>query len=222
MDGHDLPPPVASTSAGWQLLGGLGVIAATAGCVFLLSHPEWVGWFLLSSCIVVFGVYLFLMARETPAVRGRLLAHLFVVVAAVAFWAIYQEFASSILVFTQNHVQRYISSWQVPSSIFNSLNPAFVLFLSPIFILLWRRLAAARKEPNDFIKLGLGNVLAGLAFLVLVAGIAMTPVGSKTPLMWIIGFQFVLALGEMLVGPVGMSLTKAHAPRRLAGFAMGV
>jgi len=222
LKGHQRPPPHAVEGRKWRLPGLLAIAGAIVACSLLIGRPTIAGWILLVCCIAAIAGYGWMMLREPADVRRRLMAHLVVVAAAVAFWAIYQQFAASVLVFTADDVQRRLLHWLVPASVFNSLNPAFVLLLTPVFILLWRRLAARGREPHDFTKLAGGIVLAGLAFWLLSFGIISDNGQVTTAVGWVIGFQFILALGEMLVGPVGLNLTTALAPRHLAGFAMGI
>lgn len=219
---HTAPPEHARNHRRWRLGGLAGIAVTVVACTVLLGQPVWAGWILLAACIAAGAAYVVMMLRESVAVRRRLLAHLVVVVGAVVFWAIYQQFTASVLIYTDDDVQRRLLHWLVPATFFNSLNPAFVLLLSPLFVLLWRRAARRDREPHDFFKLGAGVTIAGLAFWLLSLGIIVDDTGVRTAVGWVLGFQFLLAVGEMLVGPVGLTLTTTLAPRHLASFAMGI
>ncbi|MCG8547338.1 MAG: peptide MFS transporter [Alphaproteobacteria bacterium] len=219
---HDGVPARAPTGIGWNALSVVALLLITAVMTFLLANPADTGWMLFFVAGVSLGICLVALVRGDRAFSRRLLILLILVVAAIVFWALYNQFTSSVLFFTQADVDRSILDWQVPASDLSALNPAFVLVVGPLVAWLWPWLARRKMAINDYWKFALGLIFAGLAFLVLSLGVLTLPSGVKLILVWIILFQLVLAVGEVCLSPVGMALTSKLAPSSLAGSAMGI
>ncbi|MEK9662860.1 MAG: peptide MFS transporter [Alphaproteobacteria bacterium] len=222
LEARDFPSPDAMTNARGYGLVVLYIVVALAAAVVLLSRPEAAGVALGIAVGVVFAGYLAIVLREPLEIRNRLLVHLALVIAAIAFFAVYQQYAVSVTVFTDKDIDRTIFGWHLPASEFTSLNPAFILLFSPLLALLWPALARRGRGVDDLLKFVLGLAFLGLGYWLLVAGIVETAGGAKTTLGWIVGFYALFTLGELCLSPVGLALTTRLAPPHLAGLVMGV
>lgn len=222
LEGYDRPPDSGGRGH-WKLAATMAAVGVVIGLsTLVMTFPDLAAWWVAAVCAIVFAAYLALMVRLDARGRAKLVAHLFVVITAVAFWAIYQQFTLSVVVFTQNDVNRTVLHWLVPASAFNAVNPFFVILFAPVIVVVWRHLAKSNREPSDFLKLGLGFVIAGASFELLRLGVFETAPHTLTPYQWIIAFQAVLALGELMVGPVGLNLTDRLSIPGLSGFFTGV
>lgn len=147
----------------------------------------------------------------------------------VFFWAGFEQAGSSLTLYTDLLVDRTIGDWEVPTSWFQSLNPLFIVMLAPIISILWVKLAN-RKQGDWSIptKMGLGMILLGLGYMVLLLGILQTGNGgngdaaAKTPILIIILTYFMHTLGELFLSPVGLSMVSKIAPVKLASLLMGI
>ncbi|MGD8189300.1 peptide MFS transporter [Brevibacillus ginsengisoli] len=146
----------------------------------------------------------------------------------IFFWAGFEQAGSSLTIYTDKFVDRTIMGWEVPTSWFQSLNPFFIVALAPIISALWVKLSYRKngdlKIPT---KMGLGMVLLGLGFMVLITAVLKT--GSdethlltKANMLFIVFTYFLHTLGELFLSPVGLSMVSKIAPVRLASLLMGV
>jgi POT family proton-dependent oligopeptide transporter len=222
LEQRDRPPVIRDHAARYKILGVGAVFAILALCVVLLEFPQYAGWILFVVGGAAIGTYIVLGFREDEAVRRRVLVHVVIVGAAVVFWAIYQQYAASVLVFIDDDTNRTILDYKVPPSEFTALNAGFVLLVGPILTWLWLWLDKRGFPVSRYARFAIGLVFTGLAFLLLSLGVFTTPHGAQTVIAWIVVFQFVVAIGEMCLTPVGFALTSSLAPKRLAGFAMGI
>src|SRR3546814_3503233 len=71
-----------------------------------------------------------------------------------------------------------------PASVFQSINPIYIVLLGPIFAGLWLWLNRKGWEPSTPAKFGIGIILLGSGFLVLVAGAAASG-PALTPVLFI-------------------------------------
>lgn len=220
-DNHH-PPEHAQQSL---RLNGL-VLLALAGLVlvsiYLISRPAEAGVFLAVVETIAVVIYVVMVLREPPELRSRLIAHLLLVGFAVAFWAVYQQDVTSVMVFTQRDLDLNVFGWQSPPEEFASLNPFFILALSPLLAFLWPVIERRGIRFDDVMKFAFGLAFLGAAYWILTLGIFETPEGAKTIAFWVVLFFLMLSIGELLLSPVGLALTTELAPRHLAGFAMGI
>jgi POT family proton-dependent oligopeptide transporter len=85
---------------------------------------------------------------------------------------------------------------------------------------MWVALARKKLNPSAPVKFALGVLMAGLGFLVLVAGIKMSGAGM-TAVYFIFLIYWVHTIGELMVSPVGLSAVTKLAPVRAVGMSMG-
>ena len=99
----------------------------------------------------------------------------------------------------------------IAASWFQSLNPVFVVILTPIFVTLWTKLG--KRQPSTVVKFSLGLVFAGLSFvLLMLPGLLYGTEGRVSPL-WLFFSFFIMIVGEMCLSPVGLSITTKLAPK---------
>lgn len=170
-------------------------------------------------------------AANTPLTKQekqRTWAILILTCFVVFFWAGFEQAGSSLTLYTDRFVDTTIFGWTVPSSWFQSVNPAFIILLAPLVSMLWTKLAARKqgdlKVPT---KMGLGMILLGLGFLVLLFAVMQTGsdehhITTKANLMFIVVTYLLHTLGELFLSPVGLSMVSAIAPVKLASLLMGV
>jgi POT family proton-dependent oligopeptide transporter len=154
-----------------------------------------------------------------PVDRDRVFAALFLVALSPLFWALFEQTGSSLNVFTDERVDRVIFGWEIPASVFLSVNSAFIILLAPVFAWGWNWLARRRLEPSVPLKFGVGLVLVGLGFLVLVAGAAEG--GALTPMVFIILLYLFHSMAELCFSPIGLSSMTRLPIASMTGLMMG-
>src|SRR5699024_7172727 len=101
---------------------------------------------------------------------------------------------------------------------FQSVNPIFIVVFAPVFAALWTKLGD--KQPSTPHKFTIGIFLAGCSFLLLtIPGLLGGPDSLVNPL-WLIGFFFLVTMGELCLSPVGLSATTKLAPKAFAAQTM--
>jgi proton-dependent oligopeptide transporter, POT family len=110
----------------------------------------------------------------------------------------------------------------VSTEIFQSINPFFVVFLTPVLIFFFNWLRRKGKEPTTPAKIGWGLVISALSTLVTIAAVAACHNGEvKASVGWLFGAYGVITVGELCLSPMGLSMVSKMAPRHLAGLMMG-
>ena len=104
---------------------------------------------------------------------------------------------------------------------FQSVEPLGVIVFSGAFVGLWAWLGRRGLEPSTPVKILFGILLVATAFGVMaVAGLAGGDAG-RVSMNWIVGAYLLIALGEVCLSPMGLSLVNRVAPPRSRGMMMG-
>jgi POT family proton-dependent oligopeptide transporter len=202
------------------ILSAAGVVPITATDV-----GDALGWIELAIAVVVFS---WLLAGKgwSPEERKRSAAVLVLFVASALFWASFEQAGSTLNLFAERNTNRILPFPQpfhvFPATWFQSVQPVFVVVLSPVFAWLWLSLGRRKKEPPSPAKFALGLLFAGLAFLILVPPATRVAFGEQAAIWWLFGTYLLQTFGELCLSPIGLSATSKLAPDRAAGFMMGI
>jgi POT family proton-dependent oligopeptide transporter len=214
-------PPQGAEGIG-RVVGVLaGVVAAIPLVYFLMSvDATVVAWILaamfVALCVMVLGEGL----REGSISRDRSIAMLIIFVFNVLFWMFFEQAGSSFNFLAQNIVNRDLGGWEFQVGWFQSVNPISILVLAPLFAWMWLRLG--RANPSIPRKFGLGLILNGLAFLLLMFALSSLLDGSGKIPFWTLFMVYVIqTAGELCLSPIGLSMVTKLAPLRVVGLAMG-
>jgi POT family proton-dependent oligopeptide transporter len=204
---------------GWIVVGAA---AAVAVAWVLLQHRDWVGSLLtLSAVVAVGGLVVWSVTTLDRVERDRMLVVLFLIAVSVVFWAFFEQAGSSMNLFTERNVDRELLGVTIQAAQLQSLNPAFIILLAPLFSILWVRLARRGLEPSTPAKFGLGIVQVGLGFAALVQGAAVAENGIVA-LGWLALAYLLHTTGELCLSPVGLSMVTKLSVPRVVGLMMGV
>ncbi len=203
----------------WAYISGIFMVLVTW---FLVQNSQLVGQLLGGFGAIFIGAWLlYALFRCAPDERDRLIVVGILILFSLIFWALFEQAGSSLNILTDRGVNRVIFGWEVPASMFQSLNAGFIFTIAPLFAMLWIGLAKRNMEPSTPIKFSIGIILVGLGFLALVYGMRSSE-GLQTGVFWIILIYLLHTLGELCLSPVGLSSVTKLSPQRIVGFMMGM
>ena len=203
----------------WAYISGVVMVLVTW---FLVQNSQLVGQLLGGFGVIFIGAWLlYALLKCAPEERDRLIVVGILILFSLIFWALFEQAGSSLNILTDRGVDRVIFGWEVPASMFQSLNAGFIFTIAPLFALLWIALAKRNMEPSTPIKFSIGIVLVGLGFLALVFGMNSSE-GLQTGVIWIVLIYLLHTLGELCLSPVGLSSVTKLSPQRIVGFMMGM
>ena len=152
---------------------------------------------------------------------GRITAAVILTLFALLFWAGFEQAGSSLTLFADRATRLQVFGFEYPSSLFQSVEPLFVILFSPVFAWMWIRMG--RAEPSSPSKFTWGLVLLAASFLLILPAARMfEATGVRVSPSWLIGLYMLQAFGELALSPVGLSMVTKLSPPRLVGFMMGV
>ena len=165
-------------------------------------------WVTVVAAVAYFAVLL--ASRQVSGVepsRGWSFVPLFI--ANVVFWSLYQQQFTVVTIYSDKRLDRNFFGWEMPVSWVQSINPVFIIVLAPVFAVMWT--AWGSRQPSTPVKFGLGTLLMGVAFLPFL----LMPEGNgSAPLLGLTGILLIFTIAELLISPVGLSLSTKLAPDR--------
>lgn len=110
----------------------------------------------------------------------------------------------------------------ISTEIFQSINPFFIVLLTPLVITLFSFLRRRQKEPSTPAKIAWGLLITGISTSVMAFAIYSIDITQdKSSAWWLIGSYAVVTVGELFLSPIGLSLVSKVAPARLTSLLMG-
>jgi POT family proton-dependent oligopeptide transporter len=208
----------AGTAIDWRmtLLVIFGTLAVM-GLTVLSDEPRF-QWLRAAFLLIPIAAIVWFAMRGD--IDGQRLAAVFVFfIAAMVFWAIFEQAGITIALFGLDLTRTELFGWAFPTAWYQALNSLFVILLAPLFAALWLRLGP--RQPASPVKFAFGLFFLGLSFLLMVPAAMLTAEGRVSPL-WLVGLFFLQTVGELLLSPVGLSTMTKLAPPHLVGLILGV
>ena len=176
---------------------------------------------------------------DIKEVKQRLYALFAVFAVVIFFWFSFHQngltltyFAKDYTDLSQIKINLGFSTLQ-GVEIFQSINPLFVVFLTPIIVGFFGWLRAKGKEPSTPRKIAIGMGIAALAYAVMSLGSMGLPLKAEVDSMgglanearvtpWLlIGTYFILTVAELFISPLGISFVSKVAPPKYQGIMQG-
>lgn len=161
------------------------------------------------------------VSGERPRAKMEVYLLLLAVIAIVViFRASYEQSGNTVALWADSGVDRHIgSSFSIPMTWFQSLNPLVIFLFTPVIVTYWTRKAQRGKEPGSIGKMATGAFIVGVSYLLL-ALIAHMSGDARANWLWLVLFFFVYTIGELFILPVGLGLFGKLAPLEFAATAI--
>jgi POT family proton-dependent oligopeptide transporter len=144
--------------------------------------------------------------------RDTFLLLLAVGLAVTVFRGSYEQVGNTVALWIEG-VNRHVGSREIPMTWFQSLNPLLVIVMTPVLLARWKREAAAGREHSPLQKMAVGALIVGGAYALLAIASLVSP--AEASWWWVVGYFFVLTLGELYILPTGLGLFARLAPPKL-------
>jgi len=146
--------------------------------------------------------------KVRPVERRRVLAFIPLFIASAAFWSLYQQQFTVVTIYSDKRLDRDLFGWTMPVSWVQSINPVMIIILSGVFAAIWLRLGD--RQPSTPVKFAAGTIVMGIAFLLFLPFAGSGP--NSVPLLGLTGIILVFTIAELLLSPVGLSVSTKLAP----------
>jgi len=173
---------------------------------------------------------------DPKEIKQRIYALLAVFSIVIFFWFSFHQNGLTLTMFAKDYTLLKVGSYDFSVELFQSMNPFFVVFLTPIVVAIFGWLRARGKEPSTPKKIAIGMLIAALAFVVMTLGSfglplfkEISPAAGGTPLedglkvgpYVLLITYFILTVAELFISPMGISFVSKVAPPHLQGLMQG-
>ncbi|HEX7964135.1 MAG TPA: peptide MFS transporter [Gammaproteobacteria bacterium] len=224
----DAARDVAVQRRGWI------AVAAAMAALALGGLALWSGWFsfdvntaagytggMIFCAAVLFFSYILAFGGLTTVEKKRVVVIFLLFAGAALFWTGFEQAGSSLNIFGERYTDRSVLGFVFPAGWFQSVQPFFIITLSPFVGYLWIRLAARNLNPSTPVKFALGLIMMAVGFMVMVGAAHVVAHGALALPYWLIVTYFFHTVGELLLSPVGLSAVTKLAPPRYVSQMMG-
>jgi proton-dependent oligopeptide transporter, POT family len=213
--GRGEPPRPLKRGPEFALYGiGLAAVAVIWG---LIQYQDVIQTLLIVAGVIMLGYTLYEAFKLPKEPRERMFAILFLIALNPLFWGLFEQAGGSLNLYTE----RFVDRQGVPTSLFQSINPIYIVLLAPLFAGLWQWLGRRGLEPSAPAKFGIALAQLGLGFLVFVWGAQTFGDDALTPVFLVFLIYFLHTTAELCLSPVGLSAMARLSPLHLTSFVMG-
>jgi POT family proton-dependent oligopeptide transporter len=210
--GRTVPNPLPRNAIGWAV-GAVVLVVVVIAVAFAtglvkLSNLSQVTTGVIIAASVAYFVVMLTSSKVEAIERTRVRAFIPLFIANAVFWSLFQQIFTVLAVYSDERMNWSIFGWTAPSNWIGSIEPVWVIVLSPLFALMWTRLD--NRAPTTPRKFAYGVIGMGLAFLLFLPMSGTT--GKAVPALLVVGIMAVFAISELLLSPIGLSVTTKLAP----------
>ncbi|MBU9788723.1 peptide MFS transporter [Lentilactobacillus sp. IMAU92037] len=160
---------------------------------------------------IIYFVIIISSKKISSTERSRVIAYIPLFIAATIFWAIEEQGSVVLALFAQNQTNNNFFGFQIRAGFYQSLNPAFIMLYTPFFAWLWIKLG--KKQPSSPSKFSLGMVIAGLSYIFMILPVSLFGTSARVSPLWLVGSWAIVEVAELLISPIGLSVTTKLAPK---------
>ena len=208
----------------FEALVYLGSLLSIPLIFIMVQKTSYTDYFMYTIGVIALVYFLYeLIQIKSVDSRKKLLAAFVFIFFYFLFNAIYEQSGGSLSLFAKDNLSNNVLGITIdPNVVNNSSNTLFVIILSPLIGLLWLGLAKRKIEPNTLLKFGYGFVFLAASFYLFYATKFLSNGVGKTSLNLFTLAYLVTTIGELCLGPIGMSVITKLSPKRLFGMMMGL
>ncbi|WP_327142107.1 peptide MFS transporter [Nocardia sp. NBC_01327] len=210
--GRDVPNPLPRTAipksiAAVVVFAALVAVAALTGLLTLSNLPNATTGLIVVASIAYFAIML-TSSKVEPTERVRVRAFIPLFIANAVFWSLFQQIFTVLAVYSDERIDWNVFGWTAPSNWIGSMEPVWIIALSPLFAIMWTRLG--NRAPSTPHKFALGVLGMGAAFMLF--AIFSGTEGKSVPILFVFAVLGGFAISELLLSPIGLAVTTKLAP----------
>ncbi len=225
----------------------IGAFAAMLTLGALGQAKLWDLAFMIAGIVQLFALYFFRRALRSPDLmnvsklqhlkKGKKEAplhrhewHRIIVICvlsffSIMFWMAYNQGGSSLNLFALRFTDRNFFGIEIPTVWLLSTETLYLVLFAMPLAALYHFLAKKKINPAPPTKSAYSLVSMGICFLIMVIASRSIPSGAESasinPMYLLFAYAF-MALGEMLIAPIGLSLITHLSPHRFTALLVGV
>ena len=195
----------------------IGVIA-----FILLDFPTIASIFfiVLATCSVI--SVLVIAMGEKPHQRGKTISFLILCFISVLFWTLYFQMFLSLTLFIYNCVQKTFLGISMHATYYVAIQSVGLVIIGPLLSPIFSRFYIKRDALDSWLKFSLSIVFMMLAFGLIVLSVQSTSNQELVSPFWLIIAYLCVSVAELLLSPVGLSMSTKLVRPQVVGLMMGI
>jgi POT family proton-dependent oligopeptide transporter len=211
--GREVPNPLPHGKIVVYVGAVVVVVALVAGALAIgvvkLENLSQVTTGVIIAASVAYFVVMLRSPKVEPVERTRVRAFIPLFIANAVFWSLFQQIFTVLAVYSDERMNWSIFGWTAPSSWIGSIEPVWIILLSPVFAAMWTKLG--NRAPTTPRKFAYGVIGMGVAFLLFLPTAGTT--GKAVPALLVAVILAAFAVSELMLSPIGLSVTTKLAPQ---------
>jgi len=212
-----------------KVYSSIGIAIVVLAIILAITIP--LGFLTFESFITIVGILGFLIPaiyftvmyrspKTTRDERSRLIAYIPLFLAAVMFWAIQEQGSTILATYADKRTQLEFAGFHLSPTIFQSINPLFIIIFAPVFAWIWVKLG--NRQPSVSKKFSIALLFAGLSFIIMMLPAYLGGENTLVSPLWLVLSYFLVVVGELCLSPVGLSATTKLAPKAFSAQTMSL
>ncbi|MBL6450012.1 peptide MFS transporter [Fulvivirga sp. 29W222] len=125
------------------------------------------------------------------------------------------------LVFTASGGEAPLGFYEVPATVFQSVNSFFIFTLGTLVAFYWYNRKMKGKESSSLFKMAMGVIIMGLGFTFMSIATKEWAANGSSAMYWLVLAYMFHTIGELCASPVAMSFITKLAPAKYVSIMMG-
>lgn len=179
---------------------------------------------LLSIIVILTPIFYFIIMLKSKKVSGyerkKVLAYIPLFIAATIFWAIEEQGAVVLALFAADQTNNSVLGFNINVSWYQSLNPGFIMLYTPLFAYMWTKLG--KRQLSSPGKFAYGMFFAGLSYIFMMIPVGLFGETARVSPFWLLGSWAIIEIAELLISPIGLSVTTSLAPKAFESQMLGM
>lgn len=156
---------------------------------------------------------------ERDRVKVLLISFLLIIL----FWAAFEQAGGLMNLYASQKTDRnFFGLFEIPASVFQSVNSFFIITLATAVGAFWLRWRKKGKEASSIFKIAVGLIIMALGFGFMAAASAQFEANGSSAMYWLILAYLFHTIGELCASPVSLSFITKLAPLKYASIIMGL
>ena len=152
----------------------------------------------------------------------RVLALVVICSLNIVFWGVYEQQGNTMQLWADRNTNWHFLGLTIPSTWYQAFNPGMIFLFAPLLTVFWGWQSRRKQEPSSVTKMGLGCLMLGLSYIIMIAAAHGIAPDARRSVMWLTGTTVFVTLGELYLSPIGLSFVTKIAPARMVSMLMGV
>ncbi len=156
---------------------------------------------------------------EKDRVKVLLISFLLIIL----FWAAFEQAGGLMNLYASQKTDRnFFGLFEIPASVFQSVNSFFIITLATAVGAFWLRWRKKGKEASSIFKIAVGLIIMALGFGFMAAASSQYEANGSSAMYWLILAYLFHTVGELCASPVSLSFITKLAPLKYASIIMGL